>query len=113
MQTQEIRKQLLEGKKKIAVWGAGYIGFSTMVNFAAEGVSCVGTDVSERLVSTINSGKTPVSNMEYWLGFDSKYLIDSGMMMATVDWRKVISHEFAVHMIAIPPRKRTNLGMEH
>jgi len=76
-----------------------------MANFAAEGVSCVGTDVSERIVSTINAGKTPVPNMEYWLGFDTKYLVDSGMMNATVDWRKVLAPEFSVHMIAIPTEK--------
>ena len=76
-----------------------------MANFAAEGVTCVGTDVSERIVSTINSGKTPVPNMEYWLGFDTKYLVDSGMMTATVDWKKALAPEFAVHMIAIPTEK--------
>ena len=76
-----------------------------MANFAAEGVTCVGTDISERIVSTINSGKTPVPNMEYWLGFDTKYLVDSGMMSATVDWKKVFAPEFAVHMIAIPTEK--------
>jgi nucleotide sugar dehydrogenase len=102
---QQLRRQLLEGERKIAVWGTGYIGFSTMANFAAEGVMCVGTDVSERIVSAINSGKTPVPNMEYWLGFDPKYLVDSGMMKATLDWEKVLNPEFAVHMIAIPTEK--------
>jgi nucleotide sugar dehydrogenase len=43
--------------------------------------------------------------MEYWLGFDTKYLVDSGMMTATVDWKKVLTAEFAVHMIAIPTEK--------
>ena len=105
MPIQLLRRQLLEGKKRIAVWGTGYIGFSTMANFAAEGVVCVGTDVSEQIVSTINSGRTPVPNMEYWLGFDSKYLVDSGMMTATTDWKRVIAPEFAVHMIAIPTEK--------
>jgi nucleotide sugar dehydrogenase len=102
---QQLRRQLLEGERKIAVWGTGYIGFSTMANFAAEGVTCVGTDVSERIVSAINSGKTPVPNMEYWLGFDPKYLVDSGMMSATLDWKKLLNSEFAVHMIAIPTEK--------
>ncbi len=87
------------------MWGTGYIGFSSMANFASEGVSCVGTDISETLVSTINVGKTPVPNMEYWLGFDTKYLVESGMMTATVDWKKVLAPEFAVHMIAIPTEK--------
>jgi nucleotide sugar dehydrogenase len=100
-----LRRELLEGKRKIAVWGTGYIGFSTMANFAAEGVTCVGTDLSDRIVSTINAGKTPVPNMEYWLGFDPKYLVDSGMMSATLDWKKLLTPEFAVHMIAIPTEK--------
>lgn len=76
-----------------------------MANFAAQGVSCVGTDVSENIVSTINVGKTPVPNMEYWLGFDPKYLVKAGMMTATVDWKKVLTPEFPVHMVAIPTEK--------
>ena len=105
MTTPELRRQLLGGEKKVAVWGTGYIGFSTMANFAAQGVSCVGTDISENIVSTINAGKTPVPNMEYWLGFDTKYLVQAGMMTATVDWKRVLAADFAVHMIAIPTEK--------
>ncbi len=76
-----------------------------MANFAAQGVACVGTDVSERIVASINSGETPVPNMEYWLGFNPKYLVDSGMMCATLDWKTLFSPEFTVHMIAIPTEK--------
>jgi len=76
-----------------------------MANFAAAGVTCVGTDVSEEIVSSINRGLIPVSNMEYWLGFDTKYLVESGMMSATTDWKKLLSDVFAVHMIAIPTEK--------
>ena len=104
----ELRRQLLNGERKVAVWGTGYIGFSTMANFAAQGVHCVGTDVSETVVSTINSGRIPVPNMEYWLGFDTRYLVRSGMMSATVDWKQVLTSDFAVHMIAIPTEKEDN-----
>ena len=104
----KLRRELLVGEKKVAVWGTGYIGFSTMANFAAAGATCIGTDVSERIVSTINAGKPPVPNMEYWLGFDPKYLVDSGMMKATTDYKKVLAPEFAVHMIAIPTEKEDN-----
>jgi nucleotide sugar dehydrogenase len=100
-----LRSKLLQGQQKIAVWGTGYIGFSTMANFASEGVTCLGTDISEKIVSTINSGRTPIPNMEYWLGFDPKYLVDSGMMAATVEWKNTVASEFAVHMIAIPTEK--------
>lgn len=102
---QHLRKQLLEGKRKIAVWGTGYIGFSTMAYLAARGVTCVGTDISDKTVTTINNGQMPLPNMEYWLGFDSAYLVQSGMMSATVDWEKLLSPEFAVHMIAVPTEK--------
>ena len=105
MQALELRRQLFEGKKKIAVWGTGYIGFSTMANFAAQSVSCVGIDISEPLVSAINAGKTPMPNMEYWLGFDTKYLVQAGMISATVDWKKVLTPDFEVHMIAIPTER--------
>jgi nucleotide sugar dehydrogenase len=98
----ELRNRLLAGTRKLAVWGAGYIGFSTMANFAANGVSCTGTDVSERIVSAINSGELPVPNLEYWLGFNTSYLSKSGMMNATTDWKRVLGPEYEVHMIAIP-----------
>ena len=101
----KLRKQLLAGQSKLAVWGTGYIGFSTMANFAAQGARCVGTDVSEAIVNSINSGKMPVPNMEYWLGFDTKYLVTSGTMKATNDWRSVMEPDFAVHMVAIPTEK--------
>ena len=58
---ESLRKQLLAGRSKLAVWGTGYIGFSTMANFAAEGVRCVGTDVSESIVESINNGKNACS----------------------------------------------------
>ena len=100
-----VRKRLLAGHCKLAVWGTGYIGFSTMANFAAQGVRCVGTDVSESIVDLINNGKTPVPNMEYWLGYDTKYLVTSGTMKATTDWKSVLQPDFEVHMIAIPTEK--------
>jgi len=102
---ESLRKQLLSGQKRLAVWGTGYIGFSTMANFAAQGVRCVGTDVSESIIESIAAGKIPVPNMEYWLGFDTKYLVTSGTMKATTDWKSVLERDFAVHMIAIPTEK--------
>jgi nucleotide sugar dehydrogenase len=102
---QSLRKQLLAGERKVAVWGTGYIGYSTMISFAAEGVQCRGTDVSEPIVSSVNAGKLPVPNMEYWLGFDPSYLVKSGMVSATTSWKELMEPEFAVHMIAIPTEK--------
>lgn len=76
-----------------------------MANFAAAGVSCVGTDVSDAIVAMINEGKIPVPNMEYWLGYNTKYLVESHMISATTNWKQLLTEEFPVHMISIPTEK--------
>jgi len=63
-----LRKKLLNGEREVGVWGTGYIGFSTMANFATNGVICLGTDIDESTVNAINAGRIPIPNMEYWLG---------------------------------------------
>jgi UDP-N-acetyl-D-mannosaminuronic acid dehydrogenase len=100
-----LRKKLLNGDRKVGVWGTGYIGFSTMANFAANGVGCLGTDVVQSTVDTINQGRVPIPNLEYWLGFPVEPLVRSGMMQATTNWKELLSEEVAVHMIAIPTEK--------
>ncbi len=96
---------LLRGDRIVGVWGTGYIGYSTMANFAVNGVKCIGTDVNSAIVEAINEGKTPITNMEYWLGFDPKSLVDSGLIQATSDYHKLLGEEVAVHMVAIPTEK--------
>ena len=100
-----LRKLLMSGERRLAVWGTGYIGFSTLANFSAQSVLCTGTDISESIVSTINSGNAPVPNMEYWLGFNTKYLVQSNTLKATTDWKSLLTPEYPVHMIAIPTEK--------
>jgi len=34
-----LRKKLLSGERELDLWGAGYVGFSTMANFALNGAS--------------------------------------------------------------------------
>ena len=99
------RKLLLSGEAKLGVWGLGYVGFSTMANFAVNGVTCVGTDVSRDTVEAVNAGQVPVRNLDEWLGFPVKPLVDSGMMKATLNWSDLIDNGVAVHMVAVPTEK--------
>jgi len=96
-----IREQLLSGKKKLAVWGCGYIGYSTMANFAVNGVNCVGVDIDEDRVDQINRGAIPIDGLEYWLGFDVRPLVKAGLVKAVTNWKEVISKDTVVHMIAV------------
>ena len=48
-------KQLLKSKKlKIAVWGTGYIGLSTMVYFSKKKIKFFGYDVDGSKIKKIN-----------------------------------------------------------
>ena len=100
-----IKKQLLNGDNAIGVWGTGYIGYSTMASFAYNGVRCIGVDVLPGKVEAINRGIVPVENLDKWLSFDVKPLVESGLIKATTDWKELIRPDVAVHMIAIPTEK--------
>jgi len=100
-----LRRKLLNGERKVGVWGTGYIGFSTMANFALNGVSCVGTDISQTVVEAINAAKIPIPNMEYWLGFPVEALVRSGTIRATTNWKDLINERIVVHMVAVPTEK--------
>ncbi len=100
-----IREKLLSGEKRVAIWGTGFIGFTTMANFAHNGVRCVGCDVVKEKVGAINRGEIPIDNLEYWLGFETRDLVKSGLMKATTDWHDAMGPDIAVHFVAIPTEK--------
>lgn len=100
-----LREQLLSGEHKVAVWGTGFIGFTTLANFAHNGVKCIGCDVEHGKVSMINRGEIPIDNLEYWLGFETKELVRSGLMHATTDWRSLLDPDIAVHFVCVPTER--------
>jgi len=100
-----LREQLLNGDKVIGIWGLGFIGYSSMTNFALAGVRCKGTDIDKHKVDCVNTGNVPVPNIEYWLGFDPKILHTAKTMYATTDWAELIGADVAVHLICIPTEK--------
>ena len=59
---------LIKGRYKIAVWGTGYIGLSTMA-FSQKKIPTVGYDIDEKKVKIINSGKLPIKELKDWFGF--------------------------------------------
>ena len=77
------RKLLVTGKKKIAIWGTGYIGLSTMIYFAKKGIKSVGFDVDKKKVNQINKGKLPIPELKNWFGFDIKRLARHKTIQAT------------------------------
>ena len=99
-------KSLLKSKKfKIAVWGTGYIGLSTMVYFAKKKIKCIGYDINKEKIKKINSGALPLEDLRKWLGFDIRGLVKQNYLKATSNYKNLITKEFLVHFIAIPTEK--------
>jgi len=99
-------KSLLKSKKfKIAVWGTGYIGLSTMVYFAKKRIKCIGYDINKEKIKKINSGTLPLEDLRKWFGFDIRGLVKQNYLKATSNYKNLITKEFLVHFIAIPTEK--------
>ncbi len=99
-------KSLLKSKKyKIAVWGTGYIGLSTMVYFAKKKIRCVGYDINKEKVKKINSGTLPLEDLRKWFGFDIKGLVKQNFLKATSNYKNLITEDFLVHFVAIPTER--------
>tara|TARA_B100001027_G_scaffold192094_1_gene146748 strand:+ start:222 stop:1535 length:1314 start_codon:yes stop_codon:yes gene_type:complete len=99
-------KSLLKSKKfKIAVWGTGYIGLSTMVYFAKKKIQCVGYDINKEKIKKINLGVLPLEDLKKWFGFDINSLVKQNYLKATSNYRNLISEDFLVHFIAIPTER--------
>ena len=99
-------QKLLKSKKfKIAVWGTGYIGLSTMVYFAKKKIRCVGYDINKDKIKKINSGILPLTDLANWFGFNIHSLVKSNYLKGTSNYRDLISEDFLVHFIAIPTEK--------
>lgn len=101
----DILYDLKSGKRKIGVWGLGYIGYSTISFYAKNGIKAIGFDIDTEKVKALNAAKINIPNIEYWLGFDVKPLVASGMITATDNWKELISKDIAVHFICVPTEK--------
>ena len=100
-----IKNNLLNKKSKIAVWGTGYIGFSTMVYFSKRGVCCKGYDIDKKKVKKINDQKLIIPELKKWFNFDIKKLVKNKTLSATNDYNDFLKSDYDVHFIAIPTEK--------
>ena len=97
------RDCLVNDPIKIAVFGTGYIGFSTLAWFSKTNTECYGIDIDQSKVDAINRGEAPVSGLEPLLpegAFNSK------RVYATTNWRSIVEREdIDAFFIAVPTEK--------
>jgi len=102
---QNYSEKLLSGQYKIGVWGAGFIGLSTMAHFARAGVSGIAVDVAPKTVDAINQGEVEAVGLKEWLGFDLKPLVEKSLVHATTDHTRLLQPDILAHFICIPTEK--------
>lgn len=100
-----IRERLIDNEAKIGIWGSGYIGFTSAINFALNGVRTICFDINSEVVKSINKGKVNIPNLDYWLGFSSGSLVKNGLLSATDKWQDLLKDEVCVHLIAVPTER--------
>ena len=102
----DLHTKLRSHKAKIAVWGTGYIGFSTMAYFARNGIRCVGYDIVPETARSINAGKISLPGLGQWLGFSTEPLVKNGLMHATSDVKEILEDPTVkVHFVSIPTER--------
>ncbi len=100
----DLKSLLVDGKVKLGVWGCGYIGLTTMINFAKEGVYCVGYDVDQKAIESLKNGVLHIPTLDYWLGYKPDESL-MRMIKPTSDWADMLADDVKVHLIAIPTEK--------
>src|SRR5260370_13355165 len=102
-----LQKRLRSHKAKIAVWGTGYIGLSTMAYYAKNGIRCVGYDIVPETIRSINAGEISLVGLGQWLGFSAVPLVKNGLMRATSKVKDIIDDSsIKVHFISIPTERK-------
>lgn len=98
----EVAERLRDGTGRVAVWGAGFVGFSTAASYAYEGIRTVCFDVNPAVVDAINRGQSPVAGLEFWLGFPVAALRQAGLLEAAAPMVSAGFDDLVAHFVGVP-----------
>ena len=94
-------------KRKIAVWGCGFIGLSTALHYANKGIRVVGFDIDQQVVNSLKNKKIHIHNIESWMGFSIERIIKSKLIHFTNEIEDILSDENIIcHFISVPTEKK-------
>jgi nucleotide sugar dehydrogenase len=95
--------KLREGKMSIGIIGAGFIGTTTALFYAHEGVKSIIYDIDQKKVEKYKMGLCDVINLEQWSGFNLKEFVDKGLITPTNDVNKLKG--IKIFFVAVPTEK--------
>jgi UDP-N-acetyl-D-glucosamine dehydrogenase len=95
---------------RVSVVGLGYVGLPLAVEFAKSGFQVIGYDVSERVVTAINAGRSHVQDVP---SPDLAALVRSGMLEATTDERRLADADAISIAVPTPLSKTRDPDMSY
>lgn len=94
---------MYQGEISIAIWGCGYIGLTTAINFAINGINSYAYDIDINKINQLNKGENPIPNLEYWCGTNLNKVLKSKKIKFVSDIYYL--ENCSIHFIAIPTEK--------
>ena len=102
---------LRKGEESIGVIGAGFIGTTTALFYAHEGVKSVLYDVDKAKISKYNCGECDVVNLENWSGMSLKEFVDQGMINPSHDFDSL--KECRIFFVSVPTESKGEPSSEY
>ena len=94
-----VGKKIRNNKSKICVIGLGYVGLPTAIFFAEKGFEVTGVDIDENKVNTINSGSSPLKDLN--LDDKIKFVTGKKKLKATTNTNTAVA-ESDIILIIVP-----------
>lgn len=95
-------EMLLSGNTKLGMWGMGYLGYSDVVKYAINNVSCVISDYSQARLEKIKLKFSPIDGLRNYLDHvPANYDITKCIEIKT-DFRGLLNKDVLVHILTIP-----------
>ena len=78
----QLLRKIADRQATVAIVGLGYVGLPLAIEFAREGFTVIGYDVSARVVDRLNAG---VSHIQDVTSADVAHFVGRGLFVATTD----------------------------
>lgn len=83
----------------IGIVGLGYVGLPLILAFSAKGFRCIGFDIDQAKVDSINAGKSYIDHID---STSLKPGVDHGLIEATVDFTKISDVDTIIMCVPTP-----------
>ncbi len=98
---------LLSGDAKLGIWGIGYLGYSDLAKYIANGIHCVVSDYSPERLKRLKSEFMPSDILRGYLGFVPTNSDISHCLEVKSDYQGLVDPAILVHIISVPTQSES------